>query len=473
MNSLAALVILLLLPTDRVLSDPVRRQLRALPNFSKHISHAGQDLVFGHSVGQRVTFFYALCDRHDNSSQKLCALVLEPLDREGQTRTKSRTKSRTCVFELVSKKRNGRIARKFSLTQFGRNELIFVWKEGEKTRRPTDRHEANNEYSVKCWPRSRRSDEAAGDYVQELLRLRVVHMKSCRFHETNVTVDEKAHRVGDHEITGLNVVAFGNGAEIFFRNEELCGRERRCRIEYNSKTHKFSSYSVEGLPVKYDATAKIQSTWSQGSRSADDRLYLVDSMLHEAGSVQILEANGDELEAHYYSWSVFDIDLRASAVAYSALRSQMAICMQAMSSTSLDCVSSEDDFQVALSLRSRDVRLLRVRNLPGGGFLLLIGYGPEGVTDRLEQLDHVKLDSQSQIVASYGLKDFQCQSEGSRLDGDFFEKRGSEYCYYINCVSPRPAVNQTELDLDEYHWHFHAYCMPEEKQEEDHVGEHT
>lgn len=189
-------------------------------------------------------------------------------------------------------------------------------------------------------------------------------------------------------------------------------------------------------------------------------------MLNEDGSVQILEADGDEVEAHYYSWSVFNVDLRASAIAYSAILNQMTICMQGMSSTSLDCVSSEDDFQVALDLNSRDVRLLRMRSLPKGGFLVLIGYGQEGVTDRLERLDHVKVDSKGQIVESRGLKDFQCKSEGSRLNADFFEKRGSEYCYYINCVSPTPEGNKTAMDFDEYHWHFHAYCMPAEKEED-------
>lgn len=251
-TALAVLLIALALLTVQVLSNPDqpprRRHLRALPNFSKHIIHPGQDLLFGHSIGQHVTFFYTLCDRHDNRTEKQCALVSEPLDREGQ----ARIQAKTCIFDLVSKKRNGRIYRKFLLTQFGRNELIFVWKEGEKIRRPADSHEINNEYKVKWWRRSKRSQEAGDDYIQELLRVRIVHMKSCRFHETNVTVDEKANRVNDHEITGLNIVTFGNGAEIFFRNEELCGRDKRCRIQYDSKTHKFSNYSGKTVAFFFD-----------------------------------------------------------------------------------------------------------------------------------------------------------------------------------------------------------------------------
>ncbi|XP_058796515.1 uncharacterized protein LOC131667234 [Phymastichus coffea] len=448
----------------------------SVPSVTKHLNHGPNDLTLSYSIDEAVSFAHATCRRrneHEYSGGvgrpcKRCRLTVETSTPAG------RSFARSCDLKLHPIWTGGSVARQFKLVRFADDQLVLVWR--EIVDRSPMRRRRYIPYPVLF------------EYHKDHLRVEVVRMKSCETDKYQLVSEQREkiyepaicgitadgresegecdqtksqteiYAEDERQIHNLNVVV--NGAEsfdLFFRNENLCGRDKRCKVTYDSRSGQFSSVAVAALEAKYDATIEIYPIVGE-RRSTSLLAYAVRSLCLDEGTVTLVSADGRKLFEHSYSWSPFDLRRGISAMAMSAIEESLGICQQPTGEPVIQCslfdAGGRGLIGVDIALKSSQVAVIEMRNTFDGGFLLLVGYGNASTANGLEALDVLRVDSRGELASVHAAKSYKCWRDRSGVDVGLIEKSATQVCYYMACTWPMPKV-----DVDEAHWQLFGECF--------------
>ena len=184
-----------------------------------------KDLVWSYSIGDNLTYSYALCDQYEDKPTKVCILVDHVIVKKGNSLEHN---VRNCTKHITFTGYEVTVGRKYALTQLDRDNVVFVVQSGK----------FNGQHA-----RRRRNYYAAPDFKTKYLNANIVNMSTCESRSTVIVAKELVDsESSDQQIETLNIVTEKNAIVHFIFRHDSCGDDHRCVVTYNphKKTPPFS-----------------------------------------------------------------------------------------------------------------------------------------------------------------------------------------------------------------------------------------